>query len=192
MFEKLYLFSIILFFILAFALKNIKTALSPGLSIKGRSTKVNLSIVLSILIYTIIILRLFFLNNKDLLEFEFIGFSAIKYIGSGLATTGFVVGILALVAMKNSWRIGIRHEQKTDLVKNGIYRLSRNPYFFSYNILILGFILIFPSIILLFPYLILIITFHNMILEEEEYLEKTHGEEYLSYKAKVNRYITIS
>ena len=46
-----------------------------------------------------------------------------------LVTTGFMLGILALIAMRNSWRVGIKYDQKTDLVISGIYRFSRNPYF---------------------------------------------------------------
>jgi protein-S-isoprenylcysteine O-methyltransferase Ste14 len=124
-------------------------------------------------------------------EFDFSNYLIIKYVGFALVTSGFVLGILALITMKNSWRVGIKYGQKTDLVTTGIYRFSRNPYFFSYDILILGYILIFPSIILIILYLALVFVFHNMILEEEKYLQSVHGDSYLDYKRKVNRYLTI-
>ncbi|NJO88868.1 MAG: isoprenylcysteine carboxylmethyltransferase family protein [Chloroflexia bacterium] len=109
-----------------------------------------------------------------------------------MVTVGFIVGIFALAAMKNSWRVGIRYEQKTDLVTNGIYQFSRNPYFLSYNILMFGFLLIFPSVLILIPYALLVFLFHKMILEEENYLENMHGEDYLNYKRKVKRYTTLT
>ncbi len=192
MIEKLCLFSILLFFILAFAIRNIKTALNTRLSIKGKSVKVNLSVLLSSIIYVTIILRLFYLSGQSLLEIETIKNESVKYVGFTLVTIGFIIGILALIAMKNSWRVGIRYEQKTDLVTSGIYRLSRNPYFLSYNVLMFGFLMIFPSILLLIPYVLLVSLFHKMILEEESYLENMHGKEYLNYKRKVKRYITIN
>jgi protein-S-isoprenylcysteine O-methyltransferase Ste14 len=58
--------------------------------------------------------------------------------------------------------------------------------------LMFGFLLIFPSIFLLIPYVFLVLLFHQMILEEESYIENMHGEEYLNYKRKVKRYITVA
>jgi protein-S-isoprenylcysteine O-methyltransferase Ste14 len=149
-----------------------------------------MSILVSTIIYVLILLRLTILNSYWF-EIDFSNCLIIKYVGLAFVSFGFVFGILALIAMKNSWRVGIKYDQKTDLVTSGIYRFSRNPYFFSYDILILGYILIFPSIILIILHLALVIIFHNMILEEEKYLESVHGDLYLDYKRKVKRYLTI-
>lgn len=190
MIEKIYLGLILIFFILAFAIRNIKTYLSTKQSIKGKSLKLTMSILVSTIIYVLILLRLTILNSYWF-EIDFSNCLIIKYVGLAFVSFGFVFGILALIAMKNSWRVGIKYDQKTDLVTSGIYRFSRNPYFFSYDILILGYILIFPSIILIILHLALVIIFHNMILEEEKYLESVHGDLYLDYKRKVKRYLTI-
>ena len=147
MVEKIYLGLTLVFFILAFAIKNIKTYLSTKQSIKGKSKKLTMSIVLSTLIYILILCRLVFLNSKWIIEIDLLKNPAANIIGMTLVTCGFILGILALIAMKNSWRVGIKYDQKTPLITNGIYRFSRNPYFLSYYILILGFILVFPSII---------------------------------------------
>ena len=189
--KDLFLILILVFFILAFAVKNIKTYLATKESIRGKSTKLSMSILLSTLIYVLILLRLTFLDPKCLLEINLSAFPVLNLIGLFLVSMGFILGLLALNAMKNSWRVGIKYDQKTALVSTGIYRFSRNPYFLSYNILILGYLLLFPSIILFAFYLALVITFHSMILEEEAYLLSVHGEEYSSYKKKVSRYITL-
>ncbi len=191
MIEKIYLVLILIFFILAFAVKNIKTYFATKQSIRGKSTKVNLSILLSTIIYIVLLLRIVILDPKWILEIDLSGHPFIKFSGMILVSMGFIMGILSLITMKNSWRVGIQYDQKTTLITTGIYRISRNPYFLSYNILILGFIMIFPSIILAVLYLILIVTFHLMILEEEKYLESVHGNTYLRYKEKVNRYLTL-
>lgn len=190
MIEKLYLGLILVFFILAFAIRNIKTFLTTKQSIKGKSTKLTLSILISTLIYLLIILRIAVVPPEYLIEFD-IKFSLLTYAGYVVVFVGFVLGILALITMRNSWRVGIKYEQKTDLVDTGIYRLSRNPYFLSYDILIFGYVLIFPSIILFMLLITLAIIFHNMILEEEKYLKTVHGEKYEKYKTKVNRYLTL-
>ena len=191
MIEKIYLGLILIFFILAFAIRNIKTYLSTKQSIRGKSLKLTLSILVSTIIYGLILLRLTIIKSNWIFEFDFSSYLIIKYIGLTIVSFGFILGILALIAKKNSWRVGIKYDQKTDLVTTGIYRFSRNPYFFSYDILILGYILIFPSIILIVLYLTLAIIFHNMILDEEKYLQSVHGDSYIDYKRKVNRYLTI-
>jgi protein-S-isoprenylcysteine O-methyltransferase Ste14 len=135
--------------------------------------------------------RLTFIKPEWILEADFQALEWLQLPGLILLTFGFLLGILALISMKNSWRVGIKYDQKTELVSSGVYAFSRNPYFLSYDILIFGYILLFPSFILLGLYLILVVIFHRMILEEEKYLESKHGNTYLSYKQSVNRYMTI-
>ena len=191
MIEKIYLGAIIIFYILAFAIRNIKTYLSTGQSIRGKSKKLTASISLTTFIYLFIALRLTILKPIWFWEVNLLGYEIIRIIGLVFVTIGFIMGIFALITMRNSWRVGIKYEQKTKLVTSGIFRISRNPYFFSYDILIFGYILVFPSPILVIFYLTLVIVFHKMILEEEKYLESAHGTSYLDYKKKVNRYLTL-
>ncbi|NHZ86957.1 MAG: DUF1295 domain-containing protein [Planctomycetia bacterium] len=149
------------------------------------------SILLSTLIYLLIILRLTILEPIWILEISLLRHETIKIIGLILVTIGFIIGIFGMSAMENSWRVGIKYDQKTKLITSGIFRVSRNPYFFSYDMFIIGYILVFPSIILFILYVTLAIVFHKMILEEEKYLETVHGISYLDYKKKVNRYLTL-
>lgn len=187
--ERIFLGLVLLFFVLAFAIKNIVTYLKVKESIKGKSTKVTLSIVLSTIIYLIIFYRLIFNNGNYLMEIELPSAQIVDIVGYSLITVGFIFGVLALISMKQSWRVGIKHDQKTQLITKGIYRVSRNPYFFSYIILILGFIFVFASILVMLLYIWLTVTFHRMIIEEEHHLETMHGQQYLNYKKNVNRYI---
>lgn len=190
-FEKVYLGSILLFFILAFAIKNVTTYLATKKSIRGQSSKLTASISLSTAIYILILMRITFLNPAYLLEGDLSQYQFIKIVGFALATIGFIMGLISLLTMRTSWRVGIKYDQKTTLITSGIYRLSRNPYFFSYDILILGYVLIYPSLILLLLYMPLVIIFHKMILEEERYLLSVHNQDYASYREKVGRYFTF-
>ncbi len=187
---SLYTGLILLFFILAFAVKNVKTFLSTGVSIRGKSIKLSLSILLSTLLYVLIGLRIVFMDSATIFEIESLQIKSARSIGLILVGGGFLLGVAALIQMKDSWRVGIKYDQKTTLITSGIYRISRNPYFLSYNVLIMGYIFIFPSPLLFFPYLLLVYVFHKMILEEEKYLENTHGDSYFRYKKKVGRYFT--
>jgi len=192
MLEKIYLGFILVFFILAFAIRNIKTYVATKQSIRGKSIKLSMSIFISTMMYVIIMLRLTLLKPKWFIEIDLSQYVWFKILGIGLVFIGFISGIFALIAMKSSWRVGIKYNQKTKLITTGIYSISRNPYFLSYNILFLGYILIFPSSILIVLYVLLVIIFHKMILDEEEYLLSKHNEKYIEYKRKVNRYLTLN
>lgn len=181
------LLSILLIFILAFFLRNLVTKLRTKQSIRGKSVKLSISLITSTIIYVLFILRLTVLESSSLFEIKLPDYSS--YAGLLFIIAGFVIGLLALYTMRNSWRVGIKNNQKTELVNRGIYCISRNPYFLSYAVLMAGYLLVFPSPIIFILYLILITVFHKMILEEEKYLETVHGETYKDYKKAVRRYI---
>ena len=189
-FWNVYILVIIVIYLLAFFIRNLKTYLTLRTSIRGRSTKLTLSLVLSTIIYLITLAILFYPSvSFYFVKLEVFQVSILQYLGYTLMLLALLIGLAALFEMRNSWRIGIKHDQKIDLVTSGIYSISRNPYFLSYDLLFLGIFLIFPSLSLLILITGLIVTFHLMILEEEEYLEKMQGKTYLQYKNKVGRYI---
>jgi hypothetical protein len=71
----------------------------------------------------------------------------------------------------------------------GIYKISRNPMYFSFLFLNTATFLYLPSVLLLIIMLYGMIVHHFIILSEEKYLEKEFGNEYLRYKTRVPRYI---
>ena len=142
--------------------------------------------------YVIVLANIF---NPSITNFlgrlGFLQHTSIKYFGYLLIIVALFIGLAALIEMKNSWRVGIKYDQKTKLITSGIYAFSRNPYFLSYDLLFLGFFLIYPSLTLLILYFVLVITFHQMILEEESYLQQVQGEQYVRYKNSIGRYFFI-
>jgi protein-S-isoprenylcysteine O-methyltransferase Ste14 len=93
--------------------------------------------------------------------------------------------------MRDSWRVGIKEDDKTDLIIGGIFKITRNPYFLSYIFLFLAYILLVANILVIISSLLAFISIHKMIMKEEEYLEALHGEKYLDYKNNVPRYFLI-
>ena len=112
-----------------------------------------------------------------------------KYIGLGLLTVALAWTIIAQGHMKNSWRIGIDTETKTELVTTGLFRLSRNPIFFGMILSLVGLFLTTPNaltgLFLILGYILIQI----QIRHEEEFLTKEHGQNYISYRLKVRRLI---
>jgi protein-S-isoprenylcysteine O-methyltransferase Ste14 len=113
----------------------------------------------------------------------------VKYIGLGLLTVALAWTIIAQGHMKNSWRIGIDTETKTELVTTGLFGLSRNPIFFGMILSLLGLFLTTPNaftgLFLVLGYILIQI----QIRLEEEFLTKEHGHNYEAYKQKVRRLI---
>ena len=189
-FRDIYLLANIVIYLLAFFLRNLKTYFSIKKSIRGKSSRLTLSLVLSTIIYLLVILLIIQPELMHfIIEIKFLDSSIFKYAGYVFIFIALIIGLVALHEMKNSWRVGIKHDQKTELVTSGIYSFSRNPYFLSYDLLFLGMFLIFPSLFLLILIASLVFTFHLMILEEEQYLEKVQGVSYMHYKSKVGRYL---
>ena len=93
--------------------------------------------------------------------------------------------------MRDSWRVGIKEDDKTELINDGIFGITRNPYFLSYIVLFLAYILLVANILLIISSSIAIISIHKMIIKEEKHLEALHGKKYLDYKNNVPRYFLI-
>ncbi len=113
----------------------------------------------------------------------------IRIIGAILGFMGDLVFLLAITCMKDSWRAGIPKSDKTKLVTNGIYKISRNPAFLGFDLVYIGILLLYFNPIHLIFTLFAIIMLHLQILQEEKFMEATFKEEYIDYKKKVFRYL---
>ena len=115
--------------------------------------------------------------------------SSNRFIGFFIGILGDILFLISVITMKNSWRAGIPSEDKTELVSNGIYKISRNPAFLGFDLMYIGIALLYCNVLTIIFSLFAIIMLHFQILQEEKYLEKTFGDNYISYKSKVFRYI---
>ena len=111
--------------------------------------------------------------------------------------TGFLLGLLgdgifltSVLTMRDSWRAGVSKTDKTELVTDGIYQISRNPAFLGFDLVYIGILLMFFNPWLLIASVFAMLMFHLQIVNvEEDFLLEKFGQEYLAYKKKVNRYI---
>ena len=94
---------------------------------------------------------------------------------------------VAQYQMSNSWRIGIDENNKTELITKGLFSYSRNPIFLGMIISVAGIFFILPNALTFFLILSTYIVIQIQIRLEEEFLEKQHGQEYLSYKQTTKR-----
>ena len=121
----------------------------------------------------------------------------ISYLQTQILTiTGLALIHIALVwisfaqfQMSNSWRIGIDEENKTKLVTDGVFSISRNPIFLGMIISVLGLFLILPNTLTFFLTITTYIVIQIQIRLEEEFLQKQHAQDYVNYKLKTKRLI---
>ena len=109
--------------------------------------------------------------------------------GIALGFIGDILFTLSASTMKDSWRAGIAENDKTEIITDGIYSISRNPAFLAFDCVYIGLLLMFFNWVLLIFSAFAMTMLHLQILQEEQFLVKAFGKEYSSYKNKVHRYL---
>jgi len=113
----------------------------------------------------------------------------IKYIGLAILFVSLVWTVIAQGHMKNSWRIGIDSDTKTELITSGLFAFSRNPIFFGMILSLVGLFLTTPNALTVLFLALGYVLIQIQIRLEEEFLTKEHGQDYMIYKQKVRRFI---
>lgn len=129
--------------------------------------------------------------HKCLLPFWYLENGSLHYVGWGLLILSLIIVWLAQSNMRESWRIGIDEENKTELITSGFFAFSRNPIFLGIMIANVGLFLVLPNA---FTFLIVALSttsINTQIRLEEAFLTEEHGEQYTSYRSKVNRWLTL-
>lgn len=113
-----------------------------------------------------------------------------RTVGLLLMIAGAAFFMTAVYTMKDSWRAGVSHTDRTALVTSGVFQISRNPAFLGFNLVYFGFVCTFFNVPLLVLSVIAYLMLHLQIVNNEEpFLQEAFGEEYLEYKKHVNRYL---
>ena len=111
-------------------------------------------------------------------------------IGTPLFTVGCVLFAFALVGFMAAFH-AYASTPKGETVVRGVYRLSRNPMYFFYEVGALAVCIASASLWLLLATIPLILVTHGVILGEERYCMTTYGEDYARYKARTPRYFLL-
>ena len=126
-----------------------------------------------------------------ILHVEFIpkhSFPFNNYISYTLSILGLLIALISLIQLGRSTRFGLP-TKKTTFKTNGIYKFSRNPMYFGFDLLTLASIIYFLTPLIIIVGLYSISVYHFIILGEEKYLETAFGADYNEYKSKVRRYV---
>lgn len=113
----------------------------------------------------------------------------LRIVGIVLSVIGNVSFITAMLTMRDSWRAGVTAD-KTELITNGIFQVSRNPAFLGFDLVYVGILFLFFNWVLCVFTVFAILMLHLQIVNnEEDAMLAAFGDEYLNYKSKVKRYL---
>jgi protein-S-isoprenylcysteine O-methyltransferase Ste14 len=114
----------------------------------------------------------------------------IRYLGLALTFAGFLLGIGAFLEFRKARTTLDPHGSSRQVVSSGIYRISRNPIYLGFLLMVIGLPLnsgLYWGIIMAPFYMM---AMNGLVIEKEEaYLEKKFKSPYTDYKSRVRRWL---
>ncbi len=111
-------------------------------------------------------------------------------LGAVVIVAGFAIVAFAFARFRAAGTSVHVHQPTTAIITGGAYRSSRNPIYLAMTLLIAGIAVAVDGIwILAMLAPTLVVMHYGVIAREERYLETKFGDEYLSYKATVRRWV---
>lgn len=145
--------------------------------------------IISIIEVVVLVLYAFVPSwEKYLLPFWYLENEYITYVGWSLLLFSLAFVWFAQSNMRDSWRIGIDKENKSELITDGFFAFSRNPIFLGIMIANIGLFLVLPNAFTLLIIALSTISINTQVRLEEEFLEEEFEDKYLDYKSSVRRW----
>jgi len=98
-----------------------------------------------------------------------------------------------ILSLKSFYKVKTTFDARkttTSLVTAGIYKISRNPAYFSLVLFYIGLSFLINSIWILILVIAVVFSLQKFCIErEEKYLEGKFGRQYLEYKKQVRRWL---
>ena len=116
--------------------------------------------------------------------------SMVRNIGFALTFIGFLLGVGAFIEFKKAHTTLDPHGSVKSLVMAGVYRITRNPIYLGFLLMVIGLPLNSGYYwgFLISP--LFATTMNRLVIErEEEYLEKKFKEQYTGYMSRVRRWL---
>lgn len=114
----------------------------------------------------------------------------IQDVGFALIVIGFFLAFAAVLAFRQAGTTLDPHGSVKALVTDGVYKFTRNPIYFGFLLMVIGFPLnggLYAGV-LIAPFFVTVM--NSWVIEKEEaYLEEKFGETYTGYKSRVRRWL---
>ena len=103
---------------------------------------------------------------------------------------GIALNVGGFITQKRAGTDPIPFNPSTRIVSHGLYRFSRNPMYIGFALWTLAAAILINSVWMLLAVPIGLVLVNQLVVRREErYLERKFGDEYLSYKRRVRRWI---
>jgi protein-S-isoprenylcysteine O-methyltransferase Ste14 len=142
-----------------------------------------------LVIFSVAVFSAFPHAYKYLAPISWLEFPWLKAAGVALLLLSLIWVAIAQTQMGSSWRVGIDSEHKTDLVKKGLFTLSRNPIFLGMRVILFGLFLTIPNALTLVAFAVGDVLMQVQVRLEEEHMAELHGEGFADYRREVRRWI---
>ena len=148
-----------------------KITINPILSYSGK-----IAGYLTWIIFFLSVLKIDIISRND--------FSYKDYLALLTVTGGLFFVVVSLINLGRSTSLGLPSES-TVLKTNGLYKISRNPMYFGFNLLTISAIIYMFNLLIILLGVYSIRIYHFIILGEEGFLYKRFGVIYSDYKKTV-------
>jgi protein-S-isoprenylcysteine O-methyltransferase Ste14 len=110
-------------------------------------------------------------------------------VGLPVVTAAVAVWLWGILTLRQEGTTFDVRKPTVTIVSRGPYRVSRNPLYLMLTVAYIGTALAVNTAwpVVLLPLAVFLIT--RLIYQEERYLERKFGREYLAYKARVRRWL---
>jgi protein-S-isoprenylcysteine O-methyltransferase Ste14 len=116
--------------------------------------------------------------------------TAPSVLGAVAALAGIALAWIAQLQMGASWRIGIDADERTELIRGGVYRQIRNPIYLGMVVFVIGQVGLLPSAWTVAAAVALFAGAEIQVRAvEEPYLGAVHSAEFDRWAAQAGRFI---
>jgi protein-S-isoprenylcysteine O-methyltransferase Ste14 len=115
---------------------------------------------------------------------------AVHLVGVALLSLGGGLAVLAQIHMGESWRAGIDASGSYELVRHGLFRVVRNPFYLGIMMAVAGVVLMVPSVVTALGWIAVVLGCEiDVRLVEEPHLSQVLGVRYREYAAATGRFV---
>ena len=114
---------------------------------------------------------------------------ALRWVGAGLTAACLAGTIFCWRWMGRSWRVGVDADQSIDLITTGPLSRVRHPIYTLSMTMMMMTVLAVPIWPLLVAALLHIALMHVKARNEEDWMQRMHGDAYVGYRERAGRFL---